>query len=164
MTEDQTGSTIILERVPGYAKVLILIETLLVLFLGGWFYEDYTYNTYFQMWLNNYLQTNQLLILGASTGVLTLFIAIGVFMKSRGSKTPTTYTSETMPEDSVPSPTSPPTGGLDHHTEQHLIDMIRRNTNPSQQAPPPSSSSSQGTSGGRMPTLQRVDPDRRPQQ
>ena len=156
MSEDHSGSTIILERVPGYAKALILIETSLVMFFSYWFYQDYTYNIYFQAWVSNYLAENQLMLLGASTGLLAMIIAAAIFFKSRGSKNGVSHTLEQGVE---PSPSSPTTAGLDHHTEQHLIDMIiRRNANPNHQ---PTPSSSQPTNDDRMPTLRRVDPNRR---
>jgi hypothetical protein len=160
MTTDKSSSSYIYKEVPLYAKTLIVVQTLVIVFFSFWFYQEYTYNTFFQTWLNGYILTNQLLLLTLFSGLTFAAVAVGVAVRSHHAKTNLALTSTS--KEAATSLGTTRTGNLDVGTEQHLIDMIRRNASPNPsnsqaQAPiPPSTNPSPGQG---MPTLQRRDPN-----
>jgi hypothetical protein len=160
MTTDQSSSSYNYKEIPLYAKTLIVVETLTIVFFSFWFYQEYTYNTFFQTWLNGYIQTNQLFLLTIFSGITFAAVAVGVVLRSHHAKTNLALSS--VSKEKATSLSTTRTGNLDLGTEQHLIDMIRRNaspassTNQAQAQIPPTTNS---PSGQGMPTLQRRDPN-----
>ncbi len=64
--------------VPGYAKIIMLLQSLLILFLSFWVVQEYMYNIYFQAYVNDVIQANGslialLVIVSALGGALGLF-------------------------------------------------------------------------------------------
>src|SRR5947208_1459691 len=47
---------------PGYAKIIMLLQSMVILFLTFWVLQEYTYNIYFQAYVNDMVQTNGSLI------------------------------------------------------------------------------------------------------
>jgi hypothetical protein len=160
MTTDQSSSSYVYKEVPLYAKTLIVVETLVIVFFTFWFYQEYTYNTFFQTWLNGYLQTNQLLLLTLFSGLTFGAVTVGVVLRSHHAKTNLTLAAASR--ETAASLGTTQTGNLDFGTEQHLIDMIRRNASPAsssgqaQAQIPPSTNPPPGQG---MPTLRRRDPN-----
>jgi hypothetical protein len=60
-----------LKSLPGYAKVLLLLQLIIIFFLSSWIYQEYLNNKYLRSYVNDNLQ-------GAST--LLLLIAVGSFI------------------------------------------------------------------------------------
>ena len=159
MTTDQSSSSYIYKEIPLYAKTLIIVQTLVILFFSFWFYQEYTYNTFFQSWLNGYIQTNQLLLLTMFSGLTFAGVAVGVVVRSHHAKA--NLALATASKEAATSPGTTPTGNFPVGTEQHLIDMIRRNATPasSSQTQTQATSGANPPPGQRMPTLQRRDPN-----
>ncbi len=160
MTTDQSSSSYIYKEIPLYAKTLIVVEALAIVFFSFWFYQEYTYNTFFQTWLNGYIQTNQLLLLTLFSGLTFAAVAVGVVLRSHHAKT--NLALATKSRETAASLGTTRTGNLDLGTEQHLIDMIRRNASPASsnnQAQAQIPQSTNPPSGQGMPTLQRRDPN-----
>ncbi len=69
------------KRVPGLAKLVIVLQTVIIVFLAFWVYQEYLYNQYLQNYVDGYFQGSGLLvvILG-SVGIFTL-VALGLYWK-----------------------------------------------------------------------------------
>src|SRR5947199_7612783 len=63
---------------PGYAKILMLLQSMVILFLSFWVLQEYTYNIYFQAYVNDMVQTNGSLI-AILVFVSSLGLALGLF-------------------------------------------------------------------------------------
>jgi hypothetical protein len=133
----------VVKRLPRFAKILILVQSIMNLFLSFWIYEEYQSNSYLQSYVNGYFQggffsTIALISMGGFS-----IVAVGLYAKLRSARRALDrlVSSERMGPDGRRAGQ-----GLDARTEQHLIDMIRKTT--------PIMSS--GTSG-QMPTLRRTD-------
>jgi hypothetical protein len=63
---------------PGYAKVIMLLQSIMILFLSFWVVQEYTYNTYFQAYVNDIIQTDGSLI-AILVFVSVLGLALGLF-------------------------------------------------------------------------------------
>ena len=138
-----------LSRLPGYAKVIIIIQTMVILFYVFWTYEEYVNNQYFQNYVNRSLQGGAFGIIAISTVGIFSAVASGLFMKlhSTRKELESLVHTEPTPSTGSVSPTSSTgstTGVLEPHVEQHLIDMIRK--------------SSTDTSTGTLPILKREEP------
>jgi len=160
MTTDQSSSSYIYKEIPLYAKTLIIVQTLVILFFSFWFYQEYTYNAFFQSWLNGYIQTNQLFLLTMFSGLTFAGVAVGVVVRSHHAKA--NLALATASKEEATSLGTTPTGNFPVGTEQHLIDMIRRNATPGSTSNQTQAQATSGTSppsGQRMPTLQRRDPN-----
>jgi len=70
-----------LERIPRFAKIIILLQTLLNMLLSLWIYEEYLHNRFFQIYLSSSLQGGSLAAtVLVSTGALTV-VSIVLFVK-----------------------------------------------------------------------------------
>src|SRR5437879_11890506 len=71
------------KSIPGFAKVLILVQFLVILFMSFWIYEEYLNNSYLQAYVGGNLQgvsfTATVLI---SIGLFTL-VAVALYAKLR---------------------------------------------------------------------------------
>src|SRR5437899_12313182 len=63
---------------PGYAKIIMLLQSMVILFLTFWVLQEYTYNIYFQAYVNDMVQTNGSLI-AILVFVSSLGLALGLF-------------------------------------------------------------------------------------
>ncbi len=63
---------------PGYAKIIMLLQSMVILFLSFWVLQEYTYNIYFQAYVNDMIQTNGSLI-AILVFVSSLSLALGLF-------------------------------------------------------------------------------------
>lgn len=135
---------------PGYAKAIIIIQSMVILFYVFWTYEEYVNNQYFQNYVNNSLEGGAFGIIAISTVGIFSAIASGLFMKLHGTRKEleSLVHNETIPSttsSSTANSNGSTTGVLEPHVEQHLINMIRK-----------SSSDTEGS--GTMPVLKREDP------
>jgi hypothetical protein len=129
------------KRVPGFAKILILTQTVIILFMGFWISQEYLNNPYLQAYVNGFFQGDSLTaIILISIGS---FATVGIALYARLWRTRKKLGGILSKEKIRPY------GGrlgepLDTWTEQHLIDMIRK-TAPIQ--------NSRSSTSGQMPTL-----------
>jgi len=63
---------------PGYAKIIMLLQSMVILFLTFWVSQEYMYNIYFQAYVNDIIQTNGSLIV-ILVFVSSLGLALGLF-------------------------------------------------------------------------------------
>src|SRR3989442_7175227 len=63
---------------PGYAKIIMLLQSMVILFLSFWVLQEYTYNVYFQVYVNDMVQTNGSLI-AILVFVSSLGLVLGLF-------------------------------------------------------------------------------------
>jgi len=62
-----------LERIPRFAKIIVLLQTLLNMLLSLWIYEEYLHNRFFRTYLSSSLQGGSLAATFlVSTGALTI--------------------------------------------------------------------------------------------
>jgi len=140
------------KSIPGFAKIIILLQTVVILFLSFWIYQEYLNNSYLQAYLTGNLQgisfTGIVLI---SIGLFTI-VAIALYARLRSTR---------KELEGITSSETFRTGGrgrgqpVDTRTEQHLIEMIRK-TMPIMDSRP--------KTDGPMPTLSRKDSQSRPEE
>ncbi|HEX4920972.1 MAG TPA: hypothetical protein VFV92_09565 [Candidatus Bathyarchaeia archaeon] len=149
MTSEDLGTSF--NHVPRYAKAVMFFQSMIILFYVFWTYEEYTYNQYFQDYVNNSIAGGAFTIIALSTVGIFSAIASGLFMKLRGTRkeleqihneTVSTSPARTTNTSSGSSTSS----GLEPHVEEHLISMIRKST--------PADTLSAST----MPVLKREEP------
>jgi hypothetical protein len=132
-------------HVPAYAKLLILVQTFIIIYFVFWTLEEYSNNLYFQSYVNSAVQGSGFtLIAVGSVGIFTA-VAVGLYLKLRQTRMELEQlTGQPTPEiQSAPSENSGT--GLAPHVEQHLINMIRN-------------SSATEAQIGPMPVLKREQP------
>lgn len=127
--------------VPGYAKFLIVAQSIVILYFVFWSLEEYANNLYFQSYVNSTLQGSGFGIIALSSVGIFSAIAAGLYMKLRRTRLEL-HRLGTVEGTYV----EPNVSGsvLDPHVEQHLINMIRK--------------SSDNTASGSLPVLKREDP------
>jgi hypothetical protein len=135
----------VLKSIPGFAKIIMLIQTAVILFLLFWLVEEYANNAYFQAYVNSFAQGTLFAAIVAISIIGFILIALLLYWHLR----------KTRKElDRLLSIGKTGTSGasrdqvLDDQTEQHLIEMIRKST--------PIMNS--GT-GDQMPVLRRTRPE-----
>ena len=113
------------ERIPGFVKILILLQTVIILFMSFWIYQEYLNNPFLQTYVNGYFQGGSLdAIILVSIGSFGT-VAMALFAKLRGARKQLEGIRATG---RVGSDGGRPVHGLDARTEQHLIEMIRKTT------------------------------------
>jgi hypothetical protein len=127
--------------IPGPVKVLLIIQSFVIAYLGLWMYENYQNDFYFQAYVNASLQGSSSTIVALSSVGIFGAVAMGLYMKLR--RTHRELENLILTEHSSPEEQGSSTI-LDPHVEQHLINMIRRAT----------PSDTTGTSSS-MPVLKR---------
>jgi len=143
-TEEHNGS--VLKSIPGFAKIIMLLQTAVILFLLFWLVEEYTNNLYFQEYVNSFLQGSAFAAIVLISIIAFTVIAVFLYLKLKRTR---------KELEGLLSTEKTGSGGsrrgqvLDNRTEQHLIEMIRK-TQPIMNS---------GTSGG-MPTLRRSEEER----
>ncbi len=142
------------KSIPGFAKMLIFLQTVVILFLSFWIWQEYQKNPYLQAYINNVLQGNGLTVIAA--GAVGLFSFLSVLLFSRLHRTERELEAilhvENVTADQVRG-----SGFLDHRTEQHLIDMIRHSSAVEQAPGHPA------PANGRLPVLKTEEPSKRPE-
>ena len=63
---------------PGYANIIMLLQSMVIFFFSFWVLQEYTYNFYFQAYVNDMVQTNGSLI-AVLVFVSSLGLALGLF-------------------------------------------------------------------------------------
>lgn len=105
------------------------VQSLVIIFMGFWMYEEYLNNIYLQSYVNGYFQGIGLVVVILASIAVFAGIGIGIYARLRGahgqldlvvSKTGTTFESDKTTGKSITI--------LEPHVEQHLIDMIRKTT------------------------------------
>ncbi len=115
------------KSIPGFAKFIILAQTVLILYFSYWAVSEYNNNYYFQAYLNSQFQggATSALILGTvgvfSLASLVLFVKLHKTRKELGEVITIEASGQTIAEHAKKH-----LGMLDDATEKHLIEMIRR--------------------------------------
>jgi hypothetical protein len=148
--EERDGS--VWKGIPRFAKIIMLLQTLVVLFLSFWLYEEYLNNSYFQAYVNGILQGSVFTAVVLISIVAFTVVAIVLFLKLRSTRK---ELEGILSKEKAGSEGGGHGQPLDTRTEQHLIEMIRKTT--------PIMNSGPGT-GGEMPTLRRTDSQSSPEE
>src|SRR5256885_13872913 len=110
-------------HIPGPVKVLLIVQSFVIAYLGIWMYENYQNDFYFQAYVNASLQGSGFTIVALSSVGIFSAAAMGLYMKLR--RTHKELEHLIMTEDSTPEEQGSSTI-LEPHVEQHLINMIRK--------------------------------------
>jgi hypothetical protein len=148
--EEQDGS--VWKSIPRFAKIIMLLQTLLILFLSFWLYEEYLNNSYFQAYVNGVLQGGAFTAVVLISIVVFTIVAIVLYMKLRSTRK---ELEEILSKEKAGSEGGGHGQPLDTRTEQHLIEMIRKTTPIMNSGP---------TSDSQMPALRRTDSQFRPEE
>ena len=133
------------KKIPGFAKILILLQTAIIFFLSFWIYEEYLNNPFLQVYVNSLLQGSAFTIIG--TAVTSIFLVLAVTLYLRLHRT-TKELHEILLAEAPELTGSASQGFMDRRTEEHLVEMIRKR----------SQAENAGNSAS-MPVLKRVDQD-----
>jgi hypothetical protein len=100
---------------PGYAKIIMLLQSMVILFLTFWVSQEYMYNIYFQAYMNDMIQTNGSLIV-ILVFVSSLGLALGLFkvLKSTHRQIGALVNQPSVPA-MAPVGSSPKQGSIDLH-------------------------------------------------
>src|SRR5213080_2412615 len=112
-------------HIPGPVKVLLIVQSFVIAYLGIWMYENYQNDFYFQAYVNASLQGSGFTIVALSSVGIFSAVAMGLYMKLRRTHKELEHlimTEHTPPEEQGASTILHP------HVEQHLIEMIRKAT------------------------------------
>ncbi len=104
-------------------KVLLLLQSFVIAYLGFWMYENYQNDFYFQAYVNASLQGSGFAIVALSSVGIFSAVAMGLYMKLR--RTHKELEHLILTEHSAPQEQGSNTI-LEPHVEQHLINMIRK--------------------------------------
>jgi hypothetical protein len=145
MTSRQRVEASVRKVIPRFVKVLVVVQSLIILFLSFWVVEEYLNNAYFQVYVNSYLHGGSFsAIILISTSLLAT-VAGGLYAKLRNTR----REHERILSSEKVGPDGSRLGQpLDTRTEQHLIEMIRKTQ--------PIINSGSGTSGD-MPPLRQTE-------
>ena len=144
ITSREEHDSSVWKSIPGFAKILLFLQTLIILSLSFWIYQEYLNNSFLQTYVNNYLQAGSFTAITLiATGSFTI-MAMALYAKLRSTSK---ELAGILSTDTVGVSGSGRRQGLDTRSEQHLIEMIRKTT--------PIMNSGPG-SGGQMPILRRV--------
>ena len=132
----------VLKTIPGFAKIIMLLQTAIILFLLFWLVQEYSNNLYFQAYVNNFVQGTAFAAIVVISIIAFTLIAIALYLKLRRTRK---ELEGLLSTDTVASARSGRGQALDNRTEQHLIEMIRQ-TQPVLNSGAPS---------GGMPVLRR---------
>jgi hypothetical protein len=133
----------VLKTIPGFAKIIMLLQTFVILFLLFWLWEEYSNNLYFQAYVNSFVQGAAFVAIVVISIIAFTLIAIALYLKLRRTRK---ELEGLLSTDTVASGRSGRGQALDNRTEQHLIEMIRQ-TQPIMNSGAPS---------GGMPVLRRT--------
>jgi hypothetical protein len=125
-------------------KILLIVQSFVIAYLGFWMYENYQSDYYFQAYVNASLKGSGFTVVALSSVGIFSAIAMGLYLKLKGTHRELEHlilTEHSATEDQGSRNT------LEPHVEQHLIEMIRKST--------PADTSSASSS---MPILRRENP------
>lgn len=128
-------------RVPGYAKFLIVAQSIVIVYFVFWSLEEYANNLYFQGYVNSTLQASGFGIIALSSVGIFSAIAAGLYLKLRRTRLELHQLGAVQENHVEPAASG---SVLDAHVEQHLINMIRKSTD--------------NTVSGSLPVLKREEP------
>ncbi len=130
-------------RIPGFAKTIMVLQSIVIFSLSFWIYQEYQNNQYLQTYVNTSLQGMELAIiaLASITGFSTVALVLYRKLQRAQKELDEVLSNETVRKGVTHSPSI-----LDQKTEQHLIEMIQR------AGPTPLT-----VQGGPMPVLKRTD-------
>src|SRR3989442_4639174 len=111
--------------IPSPVKVLLLLQSFVIAYLGFWMYENYQNDFYFQAYVNASLQGSGFTIVALSSVGIFSAVAMGLYLKLR--RTHRELEHLILTEHSAPEEQGSSTI-LEPHVEQHLIQMIRKAT------------------------------------
>src|SRR5436853_1832287 len=111
--------------IPGLVKVLVILQSFVIAYLGFWMYENYQNDFYFQAYVNSSFQGSGFAIVALSSVGIFSAVALGLYMKLRRTHKELEHLIST--EHSAPEEQGSSTI-LEPHVEQHLINMIRKAT------------------------------------
>jgi hypothetical protein len=132
----------VLKSIPGFAKIIMLLQTAVILFLLFWLVQEYSNNLYFQAYVYNFLQGGAFAAIVLISIVAFMVIALALYLKLRRTRR---ELEGLLSTEKVGSGGNRRGQVLDNRTEQHLIEMIRQ-TQPIMNSGAPS---------GGMPVLRR---------
>ena len=110
------------QRASSQAKVVLSVQTLILFFLSYWMYEEVQNNIYLQTYLNNLPFGRNLpaIAIGLIASIDTVTIALYFWLRRAKRGVIREVSNQNPAVNSVVS------GFMDGHTEQHLVDMIRK--------------------------------------
>jgi hypothetical protein len=106
-------------------KILILVQSFIIAYLGLWMYETYQNDFYFQAYVNSSLQGSGFTVVALSSVGIFSAVAMGLYLKLRSTHKELEHL--ILTEHSAPEEQGSKTI-LEPHMEQHLIEMIRKST------------------------------------
>jgi hypothetical protein len=112
-----------LKSIPGFAKIIMLLQTAVIVFLLVWLVEEYSNNLYFQAYVNSFLQGSAFIAIVLISIVAFTVIAIALYWKLRRTRR---ELEGLLSTNRVESSGNGRGQVLDSRTEQHLIEMIRK--------------------------------------
>ena len=131
-----------MKSIPGFAKIVMLLQTAIIVFLLIWVVEEYSNNLYFQAYVSSFLQGSAFTAIVLISIVAFTVIAIALYWKLRRTRK---ELEGLLSTGRVGSSGNGRGQVLDSRTEQHLIEMIRK-TQPIMNS---------GAASSRMPVLRR---------
>src|SRR5436853_6831621 len=111
--------------IPSPVKILVILQSFLIAYLGFWMLENYQNDFYFQAYVNASLQGSGFAIIALSSVGIFSAVAMGLYLKLRRTHKELEHLIST--EHSAPEEQGSSTI-LEPHVEQHLINMIRKST------------------------------------
>lgn len=110
-------------HIPAYIKLLMIVQSLIIIYFIFWTLEEYTNNLYFQSYVNTFLQGSGFGVIAVSSVGIFSAIASGLYMKLRQTRMQLQH----LGTEAQPEPETHESGNiLAPHVEQHLINMIRK--------------------------------------
>ena len=106
-------------------KILVIVQSFIIAYLGFWMYENYQNDFYFQAYVNASLQGSGFTIVALSSVGIFSAVATGLYLKLR--RTHKELEHLILTEHSAIEEQGSKTI-LEPHVEQHLIEMIRKST------------------------------------
>src|SRR2546425_7903636 len=86
ITSREENDVSVWKSIPRFAKIIMLLQTLLILFLSFWLYEEYLNNSYFQAYVNGVLQGSIFTAVVLISIVVFTIVAIVLFLKLRSTR------------------------------------------------------------------------------
>jgi hypothetical protein len=106
-------------------KILLLVQSFVIAYLGFWVYENYQNDFYFQSYVNSSLQGSGFTVVALSSVGIFSAVAMGLYLKLRRTHQELAHLILTEHSGAEESGSK---GILEPHVEQHLIEMIRKAT------------------------------------
>src|SRR5207249_11810330 len=79
ITSREEHDSSVWKSIPGFAKILLFLQTLIILSLSFWIYQEYLNNSFLQTYVNNYLQAGSLTAITLIVPVLSTFIVMAIY-------------------------------------------------------------------------------------